>query len=82
MAFKEFTTVEKFHIYGRGDVHIVTVSDEDLQERNPRDLVRRWIKLDGEIVKVRDVETPCIPWQPGSESFRHLGLLVHRRNLK
>ena len=76
MSTPEFTTLETFSITGRGMVHVVAVSDEDLNERDPRTLVEKFVLLDGELRKVRGVETPCIPWRPGSEAFRHLGLFM------
>lgn len=72
----EFTTLETFTITGRGTVHVVAVSDEDLNNREPRTLVEKFVLLDGELRKVRGVETPCIHWRPGSEAFRNLGLFL------
>lgn len=71
-----FTTIESFPIKGRGRLHWVQVSNVDLHERDPRTLVDKEVILDGELRRVRGVETPCIPWRPGSEWFRNIGLLV------
>lgn len=60
----EFTTLETFTITGRGMVHVVAVSDEDLANRDPRTLVEKFVRLDGELRKVRGVETPCNPLHP------------------
>lgn len=76
MTVLVFTTIESFPIKGRGMLHHVEVSDVDLIERDPRTLAGKDVILDGELRRVRGVETPCIPWRPGSEAFRNIGLLV------
>lgn len=72
----EFTTLDTFEAAGRGTVHVVEMSDDLLAKRNPRGLVHDVVRLDGQFQRVRGVETRCVPWAPGSESFRHIGLLV------
>jgi len=72
----EFVTLDQFTIPGRGTMHVVEVSDDLLNSLDPRTLVDKFVLLDGELQRVTAVEAAAMHWRPGSEAFRHIGLLV------
>lgn len=77
---EKYETIEKYFAYGRGEVHLVKLSDRQMCT-NPRELVGKAIVLDGLVQIVKGVETPLIPWERPRfgnypEAFRIVGLLL------
>lgn len=71
-----FTSLERFHINQRGWMHIVALPDELWNASHSPKLAGKYVRIDGELRKVRGVMMPCIDWRPGAKAFKTVGLLI------